>query len=196
MPNWCYNQTVFYGNKRTTTRLYRELEKVIDYKKDCHIDKFFKLLGVPQEKLNEEYNTRAFICNFDINKENNALILSYESAWNPIIEDLNKILKKYKPSLKQVTWSEECGCGIYINTDREGLYFTDRYYLDMSTEGGNDWNDNKYFNCLEDAIKAFKEFYEVNTEITTEEELRKEISKVRDRYDDDVYITFDEFTDY
>lgn len=196
MPNWCYNQTVFYGNKRTVKKLYKGLEETVDLVKDNHIDKFFRLLGVSQKELDTTYNTRAFICNFDINKEENALILSYESAWNPIIEDLNKILKKYKPSLKQVTWAEECGNGIYINTDREGLYFTEKYYLDMSTEGGNDFNDNKYFNCLEDVIKAFKEFYEVDTEITTEEELRKEIIKVRDRYDGDVYITFDEFTDY
>ena len=196
MPNWCYNQTIFYGDEETVQKIYKGLEETVDLIKDNHIDKFFRLLGVPQEELDTTYNTRAFICDFDINKEENALILSYESAWNPIIEDLDAILIKYQPNLKQVTWAEECGCGIYINTDREGLYFTDRYYLDMSTEGGNDFNDNKYFNCLEDAIKAFKEFYEVNTEITTEEELRKEISKVRDRYDDDVYITFDEFTDY
>lgn len=195
MPNWCYNQTVFYGDKETTTKLYKELKEVIDYRTNCHIDNFFKLLGVPQERLNVYYGFRGYIGDFCL-LEDNSLMLSYETAWNPIIEGLNDVLAEYQPTLKQVTWCEECGMAVYINTDREGLYFKHKYYLDMSTEGGNDFNDEKYFDTLDDAINEFQIFYGVYDDITTEEELRKEISKVRDRYDDDVYITFEEFTDY
>ena len=195
MPNWCYNQTVFYGDKETTIKLYKELKEKVDYYNNDHIDNFFKLLGVPQERLNTDLNVRAHLVDILL-LEDNSLLLSYESAWNPIVEDLNYILKEYKPSLKQVTYAEECGLDIYINTDREGLYFKYKYYLDMSTKGGNDFNDEKYFDTLEDAIKAFKEFYGVDSDITTEEELEEEIEKIREKYDYDAYITFEEFTDY
>lgn len=195
MPNWCYNQTIFYGNKEETQKLYEGLKDVVDYRTNDHIDNFFKLLGVPQELLNNEYFIRAHICNFQLLTDG-SLELSYESAWNPIIEDLNAILKEYKPNLKQVTYAEECGCGIYINTDRNGLYFTDKYYLDCSNEDCSEYNDIKNHDCLESVIEEFKRFYNIDTEITTEEELKEEIEKVREKYDYECYITFEEFTDY
>ena len=196
MPNWCYNETVFYGDKETVQKLYKGLEETIDYRTNDHIDNFYKLLGVKEEQLNDEYRSRAHIVNFDINKEGDALILSYESAWGPIIETIDNILKEYQPNLKEVTYAEECGEGIYINTDEEGLYFTDKYYLDMSTKGGDDFNDIKHHATLESAINEFKRFYNVDVEINTKEELEEQIEKIEELYDYDVYITFDEFTPY
>ena len=195
MPNWCYNQTVFYGDKETTTKLYKELKEKVDYYNNDHINNFFKLLGVPQERLETDLCCRAHLVDILL-LEDNSLLLSYESAWNPIIEDLDYILKEYQPNLKEVTYAEECGCEIYINTDSEGLYFNYKYYLDMSTEGGNDFNDIKYHDCLESAINEFKRFYNVDTEINTKEELEEEIENIKELYDYDVYITFEEFTPY
>lgn len=197
MPNWCYNQTIFYGDENKTRQLYKELKesvpKVATYEYNDHVDHFFKLLGVPQERLDKDLNCRAHIVDIAL-LDKGELSLCYESAWVPIIEDLNYILKEYQPNLKQVTMSEECGEGIFVNTDREGLYFIDKYYIDMSNED-DDYNDQKYHDSLESVIAEFKEFYGVEDEITTKEELEEKIEYIKELYDD-IYITFEELTDY
>ena len=51
-----------------------------------------------------------------------------ETAWGPMPEVWDKMAEKY--NLSYVYIAEECGMGIYVNTDAEGRFFTTRYLLD------------------------------------------------------------------
>lgn len=195
MPNWCFNETVFYGDENETKKIYEELQQKVELTKIPtidHIDNLLLLFGVTQEELDKEYWIRAHIIDFRLN-DDNSLLVQYESAWNPIVEHLDSILANYKPNLKQVTLADECGMGIYVNTDTDGLYFTEKYWLDMSNEDGDDYNDKKYHDSLESAIDEFKKFLNLNININSLEEFQEIIS----HYEDEGYfITFQEFTPY
>ena|GEM_PF-6433852 len=51
-----------------------------------------------------------------------------ETAWGPLPEVWDLMAEKY--NLSYVYCSEECGCAVYVNTDSEGRFFSDRYILD------------------------------------------------------------------
>lgn len=200
MPNWCYNQTVFYGNKEKLKeigeKLYKDFKKSLDKREDYNIINVLNAFGCP---LNRFYGPNANLCvrayvvdvYFQTSGE---LIISYESAWNPCYEVIDYVLKEYQPDIKQVTESEECSECIYVNTDKEGLFFKEKYYLDISLFGDEErHNDFKYFETLGEAIQEFKDFFELDVEIKTKEELKKIIRKTEDEYDE-LYITFAEFS--
>ena len=161
-----------------------------------HIDLFLRELGCTEEELNKEYAVRAHI-NGLVLLPNGELELSYESAWNPINETLDEILAQYLPHIKQVTLAEEAGCDVFLNTDIEGKYFKDKYYLDLTITGEvegrkEEYNDQKYYETLEGVIeelKAFFYFYDFKDKpLTTLQEVEEVIEDLREL--DDVYITF------
>ena len=199
MPNWCYNQTIFYGDKEKLKNIYNNIHNQIEEKPWVHIDLFLKELGCSEEDLTKKYPARAFIDGIKL-LGGGELELQYESAWNPINEVLDEILEEYQPQIKEVTLAEECGNGVFINTDFDGKYYPEKYYLDLSITGENpkrkeDYNDIKYHNDLESVaneLKTFFKFYNFkNEKMETEEEIRKAIRKLEDY--DDVYITFESF---
>jgi hypothetical protein len=200
MPNWCFNETIFYGNEDKIKEVYQKLKdttnlvglrtEVID-----HFNYLLEALGVSND---DEFYVRGHIIHFELKTFKNddlTLYIQYETAWNPVCETLDEVLEKYAPTLKQVTLADESGMGVYINTDTDHKYFTERYWLDISDENDN-YNDEKYHDTLESVINEFKKFYGIDKEITTEKKLRKEMELVSDRYDNDIYITFEEFTPY
>lgn len=193
MPNWCYNETIFYGDERKIYEIGTKLLEVFEKSEDkqIHFSILFDILGCSNDN---QPSVRAWINGVTL-EDNGTLYINYESAWNPIIESLNEVLEKYQPTLKQVTQCEECGNGIYINTDKEGLYFTDRYILDISIFGDDEerFNDFKYFVTLEGAIKEFKEFFELDCEINTLEAFEQYIDVMRGAFKE-CYITFEEFS--
>lgn len=63
----------------------------------------------------------------------------YESAWDTMIEGFDYLLRHHYKTLKSETIAEECGNEVYINTDRTGRFFNERYVLYIE-----DW-DNFYF---------------------------------------------------
>ena len=195
MPNWCWNQTVFYGDNEKQKEIYNKIEKEVRSGWP-HIDLFLKELGCPKEELDGIYVTRAHISGIVL-LEDGALELSYESAWEPINETIDEILKAYQPHIKQVTLAEETGFDVFLNTDVEGKYFNEHYYLDLTitgeVEGRNEkYNDQKHYETLEgvvEELKAFFDFYNFNDKsLTTEQEVEEVISELTEL--EDVYITF------
>jgi len=56
--------------------------------------------------------------------------IMFESAWSPCEEFFEKFLADNFPNLKMVMIAEEPGNEVYVNTDVEGIIFTDRYKVD------------------------------------------------------------------
>lgn len=195
MPNWCWNQTVFYGGKEKQKEIYNKIKNEVKSGWP-HIDLFFKELGCTEEELNKEFAVSAYINGISLLK-NGELELCYESAWSPINETIDEILNKYLPHITQVTLAEETGCDVFLNTDFEGKYFTEHYYLDLTITGEvegrkENYNDIKYYETLDGVIeelKAFFDFYNFNDKsLTTEQEVEEVIEELREL--EDVYITF------
>jgi hypothetical protein len=198
MPNWCYNQTVFYGDTKKLKEVFDKVEQKVYSKtgkfESISLDPLLIELGCPQEMLNKEFWIRGHIVDIDL-LDKGEIILSYETAWNPVYEKIETILEMYCPQIKSVTICEECGCEIYINTDKERKYFKDEYYLDIVTGTdsiyGEHYNGMHYHQTIETVVAELKDIFEVKQELTTFEEVENFLNSLDD---EDVYITFEKFT--
>lgn len=194
MPNWCWNQTVFYGDKEKQKEIYETIYPNYLEKTWPHLDLLLRELGCTESELENDFCVRAHIN--DIRLLNNGeLELCYESAWEPINEVIDEILALHQPQMKQVTLAEETGCDVFLNTDVEGKYFTEHYYLDLTITGEDEsreekYNDIKYYETLEGVIEELKNFFSFYAfdKLETEEDVERVIEDLREL--EDVYITF------
>jgi hypothetical protein len=111
-----------------------------------------------------------------------------ETAWNPLPEVYEKFAEKY--GLSFVYIADEPGCEIYVNTDIEGKFFTDRYILDyfevegleLDTETLTEYGEQlkalaentHYYESFDDVMKDFKGFGFFATDI---ESLNKNLER-------------------
>ena len=54
MPNWCYNQTVFYGDKTKQKEIYEKTYEKYLSQQWPHIDLILKEFGCSKEELDKE----------------------------------------------------------------------------------------------------------------------------------------------
>lgn len=135
------------------------------------------------------------------NDDREYIQVDYESKWTPCLALWDIALEPYH--LKQVTLAEEPGYEVYINTDKSGKYFPEKYVVDLCVEGLDELGNpnveddyyTEYYESKEEATKdlsrffgkKFKDFSEVETYF---EELRK----IKEENDLDYwYITFLEY---
>ena len=79
------------------------------------------------------------------------LRIDYESAWSSMYEGFDWLLKRHYKTLKQVTIAEEFGCEVFINTDKDGLFFEERFILEAEDI------DTFYAESKEQLIKVMNE---------------------------------------
>ena len=74
--------------------------------------------------------------------------MTTDTAWEPQIEVVEEMMEEY-PNLDFVYLSEEPGCGVFINSDMTGDYFTEYAKIDCSIEmivdGESTWIESEYF---------------------------------------------------
>lgn len=166
MSNRCFNEMVIYAkkernNKKQLKRLAQYLKKaIIQEQKEinqkpyrtyeilrCYKNKpiFNGKLGYMEGRIKDYFK-------IEKNEEYVYMTIIYESAWKPILEGWNSLLEKY--SLKQVTLAEESKNLVYINTDKEGIFFKQKYVLDCKYNGEFIYET---FNSLQELINYFKE---------------------------------------
>ena len=102
-------------------------------------------------------------------KENDRIVIDYYSAWGDCHEFFDIILKERFPLLAEVTIAEECGNDVYINTDKEGRYYKERYFA----EGEN--IDDHYCETLEEALE--KQSEAIGKEFHTLREFREYVEE-------------------
>lgn len=139
MANICSNCMAVYGDRTELERLHSIIGEAMadtDPKRN-KVDLTFELAGFTKEEIDALGMTACFYT--DVDKEISTgdygityFEVSFESKWSPAIESWDALLARFFPKLKQVTVAEEGGCEIYINTDRDGYFFKDRYYVDGS----------------------------------------------------------------
>lgn len=135
MPNWCTTSYVFRGNENEIKDLYDKLKSFTSKERISNSFGNF-WLGNIVNGFGFDYNEipcRGRIDYFPELEETDPDRLEFSTwtAWEPMTEMWDKIIEKYYPSITYVLIVEECGVGIYINTDLEGEDFPIRFSVDF-----------------------------------------------------------------
>lgn len=143
MANCCMNTLIFYcdkeddKSKRSLKKLFNSFVKLREkYNSNLHkmmCDQFNKQYVIPSFKRAElDYISE----NISVLEEsdNASFIMEVVSAWIPIIRNMEHIVNMWNQNnpdslINVVGVAEETGCDIYVNTDKEELFFLDRYKL-------------------------------------------------------------------
>ena len=137
MPNWCNNFYAFYvkdEDKGDLARLHKNLVEVMQTPSEVKNDFEPGWLGKVAIKHGfdyEEISCRGYIRELeDYRPGDSFFTLSSETAWSPTNELWKAVIEQYT-GIAFVYTAEEPGCELYINTDVEGVYFSDRYLMDI-----------------------------------------------------------------
>ena len=131
IANWCSNSIAFYqedGGNALVEAFYADVQKYMNFI-DPETNKPSDWVGhwFDSNRINtDNLYTRGFFTDCDF--YGTYVVLHMETAWGPLPEVWNLMAEKY--NLSYVYCSEECGCAVYVNTDSEGRFFSDRYILD------------------------------------------------------------------
>lgn len=185
MANYCYNDIVFYSSNKT---ILQELQQLF-FKANEDKGRVLSILDyidMPSECNTEILDMRNHFIHIDTEIKSDGechyFYIQTESAWVPDLELFNYLLSSvYKDTIKMHYQAEEPGCGIYINTDLDGLFFQNRYVIDC--QKGDDLDDTFYFDCYDDVRHYFEtEFPKVK--VSTLDSLEDLCAKAMAIYDD------------
>lgn len=184
MANYCSNTIVFYSKDRMKLAvLLRKINAACDSRQSG----FFSLLvlhGYSKKEISGIIDGRDSIisCDSRLTKDQDGDTFSFgvdtETAWSPHVEVFRKILAdKYENAVRMVYRSEEPGFGIYINSDTEGKYITDRYMVDCCHFGEYHM---EYFDTFAEAVEWIQnEYTEVGfSSHDTESDIENKINKL------------------
>lgn len=159
MPNWCSTALVFEGKKEEVTALYG-LMKELEERKEPAVPNGFGTtwLGCLVYALGGDWkkiHCRGEWANVEL--QGNTLRMETVTAWSPCLETCDFICEKF-PSLTYYFRSEEPGMGDYLTNDIDGIYFPERYLVELCTP--QEEYDTEYFQTLEEAFEWLEEFCE------------------------------------
>ncbi len=183
MANWCYNVINFFqgddGNDRLAT-LYNDLQIYSDVAgvEGAAKNWIGHLLTAKGLSISD---SRGFILDYELYDD--YLMLNIETAWSPLREVYSEIAEAY--DLNYVFIAEEESCGVFINTDRDGRFFEDRYYVPSTDDIDADEEKLpellKFFeDCWyrEDLESLLKDFEQIGVIATSFEELSAKLAEM------------------
>lgn len=161
MANYCANSIVFFSKDKT--KLSRFLRKVYAAF-DSIGSGFYNLMvlhGYKNREILSVIDKRDSFTHCDTRLEQNKDTYSFrvdvETAWEPHMAMFYKIIReKYNDAIQIVYMAEESGSEVFVNSDKEGLYFPERYMIDCCHNGEY---YKEYFNTYPEAISWIKENY-------------------------------------
>jgi hypothetical protein len=141
MPNWCFTNYVFEGNKEEIKELYDKLKSLEEMEKPLVENDFGKRwLGCVINLFGgdwNEINCRGNFMNLELPGED-MIHLQTETAWGDMPEVWDFVLGNYE-SVTYYFYTEESGNCYYATNDTEGKYFPERFIVDRFDE------DTEYF---------------------------------------------------
>ena len=161
MANYCSNSIVFFSKDKS--KLSRFLRKVYAAY-DSIGSGFYNLMvlhGYKNREILSVIDKRDSFTHCDTKLEQNKDTYSFkvevETAWEPHMAMFYKIIReKYNNAIQLVYMAEECGSELYVNSDKEGVYFPERYVVDCCHNGEY---LNEYFDTYQEAISWIKTEY-------------------------------------
>lgn len=161
MANWCSTTIEFFGSGYDANIQLKELyEIILEMEKTGRVQgadnlwlgNFVDMFGGDCKEADcrgfityiEEYeNYDEDLCHFRIEQED---------AWYPKVGVWREILSNNFPDIEMVYVAEECGCEIYINSDTDGLFFTQKYCAEICDGEYGDYIDSDYFDTQIDLL--------------------------------------------
>ena len=196
MANYCSNSIRFISRDRAKLAVF--LRKVYAAF-DSRTSEFYNLLvlhGYTNKQIAGMTDRRDAITHCDTKLSADGDVFSFgvdtETAWSPHMEVFYRLIgEKYGGAIRMVYRSEECGCGIYINTDAEGRYFPERYVVDCCHVGEY---HKEYFDSYEDAMEWIRgEYREFGFGLfDTAEDVERKVQELAGP-EDDGFFSFHEF---
>ena len=203
MPNWCNNTSVILSYEKGNKNLKKVYDVINGIVKDINDKKcnnwgtyelYARLTDLSEEEiLNGAHNCgyiRGYVDDAEFDAENDVITIYWQTAWGPMIEGLDYILKPY--GLHSYTIAEEPGEHVYINTDESGLYFKDKYIFDAYDEKRGLYT-TEYFGTEAKAVEFVRDYLGRTRGINNFEEAEIAIEKYNDKQKGDSYIVFEEF---
>ena len=198
MANYCNNTIAIIGYNKEKLEDFRKL--MVNAFRDSRngtVRDFVIKCGYDKEETIQFTDGRDTFIDIDdeINQKENVYYFYFqtESAWSPNVEVFTKIIReKFDDEFKLEHCSEESGMGIYINTDSDGLFFPDRYYLDCCI---NNEYYTEYYETKEAVLDWIKEKFP-----TVDVTVNMALHKIEDAVekclgdDEDGYISLHEFS--
>lgn len=199
MANYCSNSIAFYSkDKAVLTELFDKINNILDNTKDRSVYELLLSSGYSSAEADKISDRRDSITYADDKITDSGCGYYYfkadtESAWQPNMTSFFYLLQeKYDNRISLVYATEEPGCGVFINTDVDGLFFSDRYKIDYYI--ANEYI-TEYFTDFKDVVCFLNENlpHAKVSLYDSPEEIRH---KVRVAYDDgnDFYFNLDRFT--
>lgn len=146
MPNWCSNRFVIFGDKDEVLKCYLNWRSYLSEKppfkpienswNNNWIGNLFRGEGWSEvEVISGTIACRGGVDYLELqgddeDGEDMRICLDTETAWGPNYDDMIKLIGRNYNSLDLVMQSEEPGCEVYINTDTDGKYFTEKYMIE------------------------------------------------------------------
>ena len=195
MANYCSNSIVFYSKDRT--KLSRFLRKVYAAF-DSMGSGFYNLMvlhGYKNREILSVIDRRDSFTHCDAKLEQNKDTYSFkvdvETAWEPHMAMFYKIIReKYNDAIQMVYMAEECGSDLYVNSDKEGIYFRERYMVDCCHNGEY---LKEYFESYPEAIDWIRSEYGIDTDkFDSIQEVEAKVEAV-DSFDDGDFFNFHRF---
>lgn len=189
MANECSTKYMFFGDTEHIADLQEKILKVQETK-ETSLHTLAELYAVNLSDI----PCRGHISYMDMwNNDGTALMLETITAWNPQTELFDAVIHKHYLDANEnrlidfVYIAEEPGFNIYINTDTEGEFFPDRFYIDSCV---NNNYASEYMEKEEDVITWLKETFKALPEFTTLKEFEDCKSAI---LGEDDYINIHEF---
>lgn len=137
MPNWCFTNYMFEGNKEEIKDLYDKLKSLEEMDKPLVESGFGKRwLGCVISLFGgnwKEVSCRGYFTSLEL-LDNNTIQLHTETAWEDMPEVWDFVLENYE-SITYYFYTEETGICYYATNDFEGKYFPERFIVDRFKEG-------------------------------------------------------------
>ncbi len=153
MPNWCSNSMTVYGPKDDVVKFVQTVKDGIANAGEYNqLYSTFLAAGFSKGEMDALHDfSRGYYTEerpeVETDSDGAHVELHFESAWSPLCDSWDALLRRFFPTLKQVTIAEECGCEIYVNTDAEGRFYPERYYVDACVEGKDGESYISDFEC-------------------------------------------------
>ena len=199
MANYCSNSIVFFSKDKS--KLSRFLRKVYAAY-DSIGSGFYNLMvlhGYKNREILSVIDKRDSFthCDTKLAKENDtySFRVDVETAWEPHMAMFYKIIReKYSDAIQLVYMAEECGSDLYVNSDKEGIYFRERYMVDCCHNGEY---LKEYFESYPEAIDWIRSEYGIDTDkFDSIQEVEAKVEAV-DSFDDGDFFNFHRFeTEY
>ena len=195
MPNWCYNECFISGPRNEVKPLFENLRKWTsqNYKPNGfdigmwigNIVLGAGFITESEEVTEEKPINNLLLCRGQIlsgfeyhhpieSGKDPYIWFTYESAWAPLVDTFESILKRHAPNCKFYYFAEEPGMGIHQTNDANCKFFNNDFYIDYQV----DYDVKQLPDQLDeiDKIGAY----------ATEKELKPLLQKILDDCDDNI----------